>query len=210
MIHILIADDHLLLREAWSMILRKDHRFMIIGSCSNSTQAVKMSRKLRPDVLLLDINMAPYNGIEAAQKIRLISPDTRIIALTMSNDPAYAKKMFQLGATGYVTKNSSIEEMTEAILTVSRGDNYVCNEMKEILTASREDHRKFQAIQLLTKREIQVIEMIKSGHSSKEICEELDITLNTVETHRYNILKKLGVKNAASLIHFMNDSSVYA
>jgi DNA-binding NarL/FixJ family response regulator len=210
MIHILIADDHLLLREAWSMILRKDHRFMIIGSCSNSTQAVKMSRKLRPDVLLLDINMAPYNGIEAAQKIRLISPETRIIALTMSNDPAYAKKMFQLGAMGYVTKNSSIEEMTEAILTVSKGDNYVCNEMKEILTASREDHRKFQAIQLLTKREIQVIEMIKSGHSSKEICEELDITLNTVETHRYNILKKLGVKNAASLIHFMNDSSVYA
>jgi DNA-binding NarL/FixJ family response regulator len=210
MIHILIADDHLLLREAWSMILRKDHRFMIIGSCSNSTQAVKMSRKLRPDVLLLDINMAPYNGIEAAQKIRLISPETRIIALTMSNDPAYAKKMFQLGAMGYVTKNSSIEEMTEAILTVSRGDNYVCNEMKEILTASREDPRKFQAIQLLTKREIQVIEMIKSGHSSKEICEELDITLNTVETHRYNILKKLGVKNAASLIHFMNDSSVYA
>ena len=210
MIHILIADDHLLLREAWSMILRKDHRFMIIGSCSNSTQAVKLSRKLKPDILLLDINMAPYNGIEAAQKIRLISPETRIIALTMSNDPAYAKKMFQLGAMGYVTKNSSIEEMTEAILTVSKGDNYVCNEMKEILTTSRADPGKFQAIQLLTKREIQVIEMIKSGHSSKEICEELDITLNTVETHRYNILKKLGVKNAASLIHFMNDSSVYA
>jgi DNA-binding NarL/FixJ family response regulator len=210
MIHILIADDHLLLREAWTMILRKDHRFMIIGSCSNSTQAVKLSRKLKPDILLLDINMTPYNGIEAAEKIRGISPETRIIALTMSNDPAYAKKMFQLGALGYVTKNSSIEEMTEAILTVFKGNRYVCKEMKEILTASREDPKKFLAIHLLTKREIEVINMIKAGHTSKEICEELDISLNTVETHRYNISKKLGVNNAASLIHFMNDSSVYA
>jgi DNA-binding NarL/FixJ family response regulator len=210
MIHILIADDHLLLREAWSMILRKDHRFMIIGNCSNSMQAVKLSRKLKPDILLLDINMSPYNGIEAAQKIRGISPETRIIALTMSNDPAYAKKMFQLGAMGYVTKNSSIEEMTEAILTVSGGNTYVCNEMKEILSSSREDPRKFLAVHLLTKREIEVINLIKAGQSSKEICGELEITLNTVETHRYNILKKLGVKNATSLIHFMNDSSVYA
>src|SRR3981189_3322324 len=121
MIQILIADDHQLIRDAWTMILSRDRRFRIIGSCSDSAEAVTFSRKLKPDILLLDIHMTPYNGIEAAKKIRRISPATGIIAVTISNHPAHAKKMLLLGALGYVTKNSSAEEMKEAILCVSEG-----------------------------------------------------------------------------------------
>ena len=131
MIRILIADDHQLIRDAWTMILSRDKRFKVIGNCSDSVEAVKKSGKLKPDILLLDINMSPYNGIEAAKKIRRISPATGIIAVTMSNHPAHVKQMFLLGALGYVTKNSTVTEMKEAILDVSEGKKYVCAEMKE-------------------------------------------------------------------------------
>jgi DNA-binding NarL/FixJ family response regulator len=154
--------------------------------------------------------MPPFNGIEAAQKIRNISPDTAIIAVTISNLPAYAKTMFQLGALGYVTKNSSIEEMIEAILTVSRGKMYICAEMKELLSGSVKISGEISAVQQLTRREMEIADLIKTGHSSKDICAKLDISVNTVEAHRYNISRKLKVKNTASLIHYMSSNAVHA
>src|SRR6267154_3057094 len=193
MIRILIADDHQLLRDTWSLILNMDKRFTIVGSCSNSTETVKMSRALKPDILLLDINMSPFNGIEATQKIRKISPETSIIAVTMSNLLAHVKAMLQLGALGYVTKNSSIDEMVEAILTVSKGDVFICSEMRELLSDSRAITENFSAVHLLTNREVEIVNLIRTGRSSKEICTELNISLNTVETHRYNISRKLKV-----------------
>jgi len=208
MIRILIADDHQLIREAWSLILSRDKRFKILGSCSDSAETVRMSRKLKPDILLLDINMAPFSGIEAAKKIRRISPETGIIAVTISNHPAHAKQMFQLGALGYVTKNSSAVEMKEAILAVSEGRKFVCAEMQELLLASQETRNTDAAIQSLTGRELEVIKHIKAGHSSREIGEALDISLKTVEVHRHNILKKLQVKNAVSLVHFIDERAV--
>ncbi len=208
MIKILVADDHQLIRDAWTMILSRDKRFRVIGSCSDSRETVKMSRKLKPDILLLDINMTPFNGIEATKKIRRISPATGIIAVTISNHPAHAKKMLQLGALGYVTKNSSAYEMKEAILAVSEGKEYICAEMQELLSASHETFNIKSAIHSLTGRELEVIKLIKAGRSSKEICEDLDISLKTVETHRHNILKKLQVKNAVSLVHFIYDNAV--
>ena len=106
MITILIADDHKLIRETWAFILNRDARFKVIGSSSNSEEAVKMSEEKQPDIVLMDINMTPYSGIEATRRIREVSPQTRIIGVTMHTQPAYAKKMLQFGASGYVTKNS--------------------------------------------------------------------------------------------------------
>jgi DNA-binding NarL/FixJ family response regulator len=205
MIQILIADDHRLIRETWSVILEKDKRFHVVASCGNSTEAVKSSRRLKPNILLLDINMGPYNGIEAAKKIRKVSPDTHIIAVTMSNQPAHAKKLLSLGAKGYVTKNSSPEEMTNAILAVSKGEVFICAEMTELLAESSKEESNISAIHTLTNREIEVGNLIKAGNSSREISQKLDIGLKTVETHRHNLLKKLGVRNVVSLIHALND-----
>jgi DNA-binding NarL/FixJ family response regulator len=206
MIKILIADDHRLIRETWSVILGRDKRFNVLAGCANSTEAVRSSRKLRPDVLLLDINMGPYNGIEAAKRIRKVSPDTGIIAVTMSNQPAHAKKLLGLGAKGYVTKNSSPEEMTDAIVAVSKGQIFICAEMAELLAESSKENGNISGVHRLTAREIQVADLIKAGHSSREISQMLDICLKTVETHRHNLLKKLGVKNAVSLVHALNDN----
>ncbi len=208
MISILIADDHKLIRETWTYILNRDPRFKVIGSCSNSEEAVTMSEKLQPEIVLMDINMAPFSGIEATRRIREASPLTRIIGVTMHTQPTYAKKMLQLGASGYVTKNSSKEEMFNAIVEVSKGNKFICDEIKELLSEAPDDTSIMSAINTLTEREMDVINLIKQGSSSKDISLKLDISIKTVEVHRHNILKKLKLKNAASLIHFMNSSTV--
>lgn len=207
MISILIADDHKLIRETWTYILNKDARFKVIGSCANSEEAVKMSEQKRPDVVLMDINMAPFSGIEATRQIREVSPGSKVIGVTMHSQPAYAKKMLQLGASGYVTKNSSREEMVNAIVEVSKGNKFICDEIKDSLADSTTDPEAVKAINSLTEREMGVIKLIRQGFSSKDISAKLEISIKTVEVHRHNILKKLKLKNAASLIYFMNTSS---
>jgi DNA-binding NarL/FixJ family response regulator len=152
--------------------------------------------------------MTPFNGIEAAKRIRRVSPATGIIAVTISNHIVHAKQMLQLGVPGYVTKNSSVEEMQEAIVAVSKGNQYICTEMKELLSDSIESFDTDSSIQSLTGRELQIIKLIKDGNSSREISVALDISIKTVEVHRYNILKKLHVKNAVALIQFMDESAV--
>jgi DNA-binding NarL/FixJ family response regulator len=208
MISILIADDHKLIRETWTYILNRDSRFKVIGACANSEESVKMSEKLQPEIVLMDINMAPYSGIEATRRIREASPQSRIIGITMHTQPTYAKKMLQLGASGYVTKNSSKEEMFNAIIEVSKGNKFICSEIKELLAEAQDDTAVVSAINSLTEREMDVINLIKQGSSSRDISIKLDISIKTVEVHRHNILKKLKLKNAASLIHFMNSSTV--
>ena len=208
MIQILIADDHQLIRDAWTMILSRDRRFKVVGSCPDSTTTIQMCRQLQPDILLLDIYMSPLKGIETAKKIRRVSPATGIIAVTLSTLPAHAKQMLLNGALGYVTKNSSVEEMKEAILTVSEGKKYICTEMKELLSASYVTSGTHSAVRSLTGRELEIIEQIKAGHSTKEISEALDIAIKTVESHRHNILKKLQVKNAVSLVQLIEERTV--
>jgi DNA-binding NarL/FixJ family response regulator len=158
----------------------------------------------------MDINMTPFSGLEATKQIRKIMPDSKIIGVTMHSQPAYAKKMLQIGARGYVTKNSSKEEMIKAILEVYQGNKYVCEEIRNILSdQSLEEKQDSPSINTLTEREMQIINLIKQGFSSKEIAGNLEISLKTVEVHRHNILKKLKLKNSASLVNFINNSSTY-
>ncbi|RYG06375.1 MAG: response regulator transcription factor, partial [Chitinophagaceae bacterium] len=129
-ISVLIADDHKLIRETWSYILNNDSRFEVIAECGDSEQAVEMSRVKRPQIVLMDINMMPISGFEATERIRKVSPLSKVIGVSMHSQPAYAKKMLQIGARGYVTKNSSKEEMIKAIMEVYSGNKYVCEEIK--------------------------------------------------------------------------------
>ena len=212
MIRILIADDHKLIRETWTYILNNDvnSRFKVIACCENAEDAVTLTGQKRPDVILMDINMAPFSGMEATRRIREVWPQSRIIGVTMHSQPSYARKMMQIGASGYVTKNSSREEMMEAIVEVHQGNKYVCNEIKDIIFDQTEKRPTALAgVNTLTEREMDIINLIKSGHSSREISVELEISLKTVEVHRHNILKKLQLKNSASLVNFMNTRSTY-
>jgi DNA-binding NarL/FixJ family response regulator len=204
-ITILLVDDHKLIRESWSIILNNDPRFSVIGETSNVDDAVTIARDQRPQIVLMDINMSPVNGFEATKLIRKYSPGSRIIGISMHSMPAYARKMLQLGAMGYVTKNSSKDELLTAITEVSNGKKYVCEEVKNILAQQELVEEGGQPdMNVLSRREIDVVQLIKEGLSSKEIAVRLDISLKTVEVHRYNVLKKLNLKNTAALVNFTN------
>ena len=209
-ISVLIADDHKLIRETWSYILNNDSRFVVVGECGDSEEAVEMAKTKRPQIVLMDINMNPISGFEATERIRKVSPGSKIIGVSMHSQPAYAKKMLQVGAKGYVTKNSSKEEMIKAILEVQNGNKYICEEIKNnISELVLEENKDMPNVNSLTEREIQIINYIKEGLSSKEIAEQLNISLKTVEVHRHNILKKLKLKNSASLVNFINSTASY-
>jgi DNA-binding NarL/FixJ family response regulator len=204
-ITILLVDDHKLIRDSWSFILNSDPRFIVIGETDSGEEAIQIAKTKKPRIILMDVNMSPVNGFDATMQIHKFSPESRIIAVSMHSMPAYAKKMLQLGAMGYVTKNSSKDEMITAIIEVNGGKKYICEEVKNILAQLELDEESDQAdMNTLSRREIDIVKLLKEGMSSKEIAQQLDISLKTVEVHRYNILKKLKLKNTAALVNFVN------
>ncbi len=204
-ITILLVDDHKLIRESWSFILNSDPRFLVVGETSNGDEAVDIAKNIRPNIVLMDVNMTPVNGFDATKQIRKFSPGSKVIGISMHTMPAYARRMLQMGAMGYVTKNSSKDEMISAIVEVNSGKKYVCEEVKNILAQQElEDDVGLPDMNVLSRRELEIVKLIKEGMSSKEIALRLDISLKTVEVHRYNILKKLNLKNTASLVNYIN------
>ena len=202
---ILLVDDHKLIRESWCFILNSNPRFEVVGDTSDVDEAVEIAKQKKPRVVLMDINMSPVNGFEGTKLLRKFSPGSRIIGISMHSMPAYARRMLQLGAMGYVTKNSSKDEMIKAIDEVSEGKKYICDEVKNILAQQElEEDKNRPDLNALSRREIDIVRLIKEGMSSREIALELDISLKTVEVHRYNILKKLNLKNTAALVNFTN------
>jgi two-component system invasion response regulator UvrY len=129
-IRLLIADDHAGLRKTWRLLLEQDDRLEVVGECDNGKEAIAAARLFKPDVVLMDINMKPLNGFEATKEISRELPETKIIGMSINNQLAYLRKMFASGAKGYITKNSTKEEMIKAILEVYAGREYVCEEMR--------------------------------------------------------------------------------
>ncbi len=209
-ITILLVDDHKLIRETWALLLNSDPRFQVVGETDDVNQALEICRKKHPVVVLMDINMTPINGFEGTKLIRKYVPATKVIGMSMHSMPAYARRMLQSGAHGYVTKNSSKEELFEALVEVQKGNKYICEEVKNILAhqALDETGETGPDLNVLSRREIDVIQLIKEGLSSKEIAQKLEISLKTVEVHRYNILKKLHLKNTAALVNFINSQGL--
>ena len=132
-IRVIIVDDHQLVRETWKMLLHGKDGIEIIHECSSGAEVIEIAPILQPDVILMDINMSPVNGFEATRKILKSYPDIRIIGVSVNNQASYVRNMMQLGAKGYVTKNSSPTEMILAIREVIKGNSYICEEMKKKL-----------------------------------------------------------------------------
>ena len=130
-IRIIIADDHAQVRKTWKMLLQTEKQINVIAECSSGEEVILSARDLNPDVILMDINMAPTNGFEATKEILSTNPKIKIIGVSINNQPAYARHMLELGAKGYVTKNSSKEEMLMAIKEALNGNNYICKEVMD-------------------------------------------------------------------------------
>lgn len=208
-IKLIVVDDHKLVREMWSTMFVQHEDIEVVGESGEFEEAIDLIKEKRPDIVLLDINLQQASGLDAVPLIRKFSPGTKIIAVSMHNEPAYAKKMFRLGAKGYVTKNSSYHEIFKAIDEVMQGNTFICSEIKNILSAQLiTDEKAAPDIKILSLREIEIVKLIKEGFSSKEIASQLNISARTAEVHRHNILKKLKLKNAASLINFITKENL--
>lgn len=205
-IKIVIADDHVLIAETWATLINLDPSYQVIKVYDNTQSLLDEVADLQPQVVILDINIAPISGLDAVKLIREKSPSSRTIGVSMHNQPSFAKRMISNGAMGYVTKNSTKDEMYKAINEVMEGKTYICTEIKNRITQNilMEDDESAR-LNSLTDREIDIIKLLKEGCTTEEIAEKLFLSPRTVDTHRAKILKKLQLKNSLSLIKLINE-----
>jgi len=206
-ITVVIVDDHKLFREMLAKTLALNKQIKIAGESGTWTAARKLIKFKKPDIVLLDINFPKGSGFDIVPGIKKFSPRTRIIAVTMYNQPAYAQKMLDMGANGYVTKNSPYNEILKAIEKVMKDQVYLCTEIKNNLVQYAWGRQRIGlGIKKLSSREIEVVKLIKDGLTSKQTAKKLGLALKTVEAHRYHIFRKLKLKNIASLISYFNSA----
>jgi two-component system, NarL family, invasion response regulator UvrY len=136
-IRIILVDDHKLVRQSWKMLLESNPRFQIIADFDNGESAIKDARQSVPDIMLVDINMSPVNGFAVTERVMETTPSIKIIGLSVNNQPKYAVKMMALGAKGYLTKTSSLEEINHGIMEVHRGELYICEEVRKNMPSSK-------------------------------------------------------------------------
>lgn len=195
--------------DMWSALLGSDPRFEVVGFSLDGESALEKIRLQHPMVVLMDITLPGQSGIEITKQIREQMPGIRILAVSMHNNTLLIKQMLMSGANGYVSKTSSFEEMSRAILTVANGQRFISEDIKELITTQMINPDTDSAaakLNLLTKRELEIVNMLKEGLTSKDIAERLFISNRTVEVHRYNIFRKLGITNIVSLIKLVNEN----
>lgn len=207
---IFIIDDHKLIRQAVKFFLDHEPGCTVSGDAGGIEEALPAIKAHPPDIVLMDINMSPVSGFEATEQLLREFPEVRVIGFSMYAQPAYARKMMQTGAMGYVTKNSPKEELVRAVKEVATGKKYICEEVKNTISEQvlEQDDRSGN-LNALTERELEIIGLIRKGLSSREIAADLKISLKTVEVHRHNILKKLKLKNVASLVNYINRNATF-
>jgi DNA-binding NarL/FixJ family response regulator len=204
-IRIILADDHELFRDGFIAMLKKQPDIEIVGEAKDGDELVKLTRQLKPDVIVTDILMPGTDGIEATKILRDEFRHMGVIALSMSNDDHLVLQMIDAGARGYLLKNAPKEEIIEAIKTVHRGHNYYCKNTTTMVTkllARRNLPGGQQNASRFTEKERKVIRMICTGFSSQKIADELKQSIRTIESNRKIIHKKANAKNVAELINF--------
>lgn len=202
---IIIVDDHVLIAETWATLIGLDPRFAVLKVYDNTQTMLDEIAEVRPDIVLLDINVFPISGFDAVEPILKYSPGSKIIAVSMHNQLSFAKRMISKGAKGYVTKNSPKDEMYLAIEEVLLGKTYICKEISSKFTEAFITDDESSRLQTLTQREMEIIKLLKQGMTTDEIASKLFLSPRTVDTHRGKILKKLGLKNSISLIKLVNE-----
>jgi DNA-binding NarL/FixJ family response regulator len=204
-IKVLIADDHKIFRDGIISILEKEKDLEVVGEASNGREILEKIKNTSVDVLVLDIDMGKPDGIEITGTVRKDYPDTRILVLTMMGLRDFIIQALEAGATGYLLKNAGKDEVLTAIRSVAKGDSYFSREVSSILiehlSKPRTSRHKIAGIPL-SARELEVLRLIAQEYSNPEIAKKLYISIRTVDTHRRNLLAKLGAKNTAGLVKY--------
>ncbi len=205
-ITIFLADDHTIVRQGLAKLLEAEPNLRVIGEAKDGREAVSKVQGLRPDIVIMDIAMPLLNGIEATRQIKKLSPQTKVIILSMHSHDRYISELISIGASGYLLKDSTGREIVKAISAAMKGDVYLSPSIsrrvvEDYLTLKKKSSRE-DLYTKLSNRERELFQMIAEGHSTKEISSILFISPSTVKTHRSNIMEKLQTNNISHLIQF--------
>ena len=207
MIRLIITDDHPIIRDGIETTLRDVEDIELVGCAGNGNELMDMLEHTQVDVILMDINMPGINGIEATKLVKRKYPNIKVLSFSQYDEKRFIKQMLKSGATGYLLKNSSAAEIIKAIKIVHDGGIYMSQELPNVFT----DKPKSNSNGLfpdLTKREIDVLKEICKEKNTAEIAESLFLSTNTVETHRANLLLKVGAKNTAGLVKWAVENEI--
>jgi DNA-binding NarL/FixJ family response regulator len=202
-ITILTAADHRLVAKAWHFILSLDSRFCVIEDCKDFESVMLRAQTLSPDIILVDINMKIVQEMNVAPVIESVSPGTAVLGICMYTFPDVSEILVQAGVAGYLTKNSSIKELFEAIVKVKAGEKYLCAELKKFRLQLQEKENLQKGLELLSLRETDVIAGISNGFSLQEVAQEFKVPYRTIKKHHEMILKKLELNNTSELIEYL-------
>ncbi|MFH1136110.1 MAG: response regulator transcription factor [Pseudomonadota bacterium] len=201
---ILIADDHMVVREGIRQILCREPDIELVGEASDGLEALELTRRMRPDVIILDIGMPGVSGLEAIGLIRETSPQTAVVVLTMHGKESMVHRMLEAGALGYVLKASPAQDVIAAIRAVRKGEYFLSSKIKaEVVSAyvhSRKERPPIKGYDLLSEREQQIFRLAAEGNTTNQIAELLSVSPKTVEKHRTNLMRKLGLKDRMELV----------
>ena len=206
-ITVLLAEDHTIVREGLRKLLESESDIEVVGEANNGRQAVEMTRKLRPAVIVMDIAMPLLNGLEATRQIRQVIPDAKILILSAHSDDAYVKRANALGAGGYLIKQTSAQFLSEAIREVQKGNTFFSPSITKSLShlnqksLDRKGRLKAKDVRLST-REMETLQLVAEGQANKQIAAELGISIKTVEKHRDHLMHKLDIHDTAGLTRY--------
>lgn len=200
---VLLVDDHKIMREGVRTMLERSTDFRVVGEAENGSDAVQMSRKLNPDVVLMDIGLPGMNGIEATTEVLRHCTGTKVVILSMYDDEHSVVAAIRSGARAFLLKKASSSDLLDALRTVAKGGSYLSSQVSDhLLTRIQRgdlESRPSGPIEGLSPREIQVLRLVAEGRTSKEIATMLDLGLQTVRTYRKTMMRKIGVTNVAGL-----------
>lgn len=209
-IHILIVDDHAVIRAGLRTILKAEPDLQIVGEAADGREALRLAAELRPDVILMDISMPgpAGGGIEATRRLKDSLPNARVLILTVHEDESLLREAIQAGAVGYIVKRAAEAELVSAIRAVWRGDIYVHPAMTRSLLKDLEVQRPLSkpgSREPLTPREIEVLRLLARGHTNRQIADALNVSVRTVEGHRSNLMSKLELHSRVELTSYAEE-----
>lgn len=197
-ITVLLAEDHGIVREGLRALLDHEKDIVVLGEAKNGREAVLLARKLRPDIVVMDVAMPLLNGLEATRQILRQRPCPKLLILSMHADEAYSDQARALGASGYLSKQTNFPALAEAIRKIQEGGTFFC----PVVTTQRVSSRSSVPVARLSSRETEVLQLVAEGSSNKDIAVELQISLKTVEKHRQSLMDKLDIHHTAGLTRY--------
>ncbi|HLH37884.1 MAG TPA: response regulator transcription factor [Bryobacteraceae bacterium] len=201
MTKILLADDHVLVRQGFKMILSAQPDLQIVGEAGNGREVLELAEKLQPDLVIMDVTMPELNGIEATRRLADVAPRARVLALSMHKDAVYVREILRAGARGYLLKDSADSDLIAAVRSIAKGEAWLSPAVSDAVLTDYRRHVT-DPLDLLTSREREVLQMIAEGKTNKEIATSLNLSVYTVEAHRGRVMEKLNLHSTGELVRF--------